>query len=86
MGTALVAKLPPAARPLWKEYVGYGYSKILTGESWKLFATPAFRSEVLSVTRTKANGERPSPRGRNTWPGRGLSPASIYCWGKTMSI
>jgi tetratricopeptide (TPR) repeat protein len=48
MGAALIAKLPPVARPPWREYVAHGYSKILMGESWKLYADPAFRAEVLS--------------------------------------
>lgn len=50
MGAPLVARLSPAAQVRWKEYVGHGYSKILTSSngSWQAFTSPQFRLSVLS--------------------------------------
>lgn len=49
LGDALLATLPPAARARWQQYVGNGYSKLLSGTngSWQMFVSPQFRAQVL---------------------------------------
>lgn len=47
MGPAVDARLSPRARQARRQYVGGGYSKILTGGAWEWFTNQNFREEVL---------------------------------------